>query len=111
MMHPSVQHLYYDSFLAACAAAGATPYPAQYAHDVQTKLWLISAGFGLAPASESRSELRRPGLVYRDLPTELPSMPTVIAWRKNDNSQVIQCFRSSFRSADQPDIALSPALP
>ena len=111
MMHPSVQHLYYDSFLAACATAGATPYPAQYAHDVQTKLWLISAGFGLAPASESLSEIRRPGLVYRDLPTELPSMPTVIAWRKNDDSQVIQCFRSSFRSAEQPDTASAPALP
>src|SRR5579862_1510048 len=56
MIHPSRQHRYYDTFLAACGEAGAKPFPAQYAHDIQTKLWLISAGFGIAPTSVTRSE-------------------------------------------------------
>lgn len=68
MIHPSRQHRYYDTFLAACARAGAKPYAAQYAHDIQTKLWLISAGFGIAPTSSRFTETRRPGLVFRSLP-------------------------------------------
>src|SRR6185295_4528311 len=73
LMHPSIQHGYYDPFLAACAKAGATPRPTQYANDIQTKMWLISAGFGIAPTTATLAEVKRSGLVYRPLPSPLPA--------------------------------------
>ena len=97
MMHPSRQHRYYDTFLEACAKAGAKPYPAQYAHDIQTKLWLISAGFGIAPTSSKFTESRRPGLVFRPLPAGLPLVQTVLVWRKADEAPALQHFLSFFK--------------
>jgi DNA-binding transcriptional LysR family regulator len=98
MMHPSRQHRYYDTFLAACANAGAKPYPAQYAHDIQTKLWLISAGFGIAPTSSKFSETRRPGLIFRPLPPGLPLVQTILTWRKADESPALKQFLSFFKT-------------
>jgi len=72
MMHPSLQHGFYDAFLANCAQAGAKPRPAQFANDVQTLMWLISSGFGIAPTVTTMSEIKRPGLVFRELPPGLP---------------------------------------
>ena len=64
--------------------AGARPRPVQYANDVQTKLWLISAGFGIAPTIAAMAEIKRPGLVFRPLPPGLPPVQTVLAWRRED---------------------------
>lgn len=97
MIHPNGQHGYYDLFLAACARAGAKPRPAQYAHDIQTKMWLISAGFGMAPTTATLRQIRRPGLVFRGLPSPLAPVKTVLAWRKTDNSPVLEHFRDCFQ--------------
>jgi len=96
LIHPSVQHGFYDPFLAECAKAGAKPRPAQYANDVQTKLWLISAGFGIAPTIAAVPEIRRVGLVFRPLPPGLPPVQTVLAWRRDDDAPVLAHFRSCF---------------
>ena len=96
LMHPSVQHGYYDPFFSACAKAGAKPRPLQYANDIQTKMWLISAGFGIAPTTATLAEVKRPGLVFRELPPGLPLVQTVLAWRRADESPVVRAFRESF---------------
>ncbi|HWH70294.1 MAG TPA: LysR substrate-binding domain-containing protein [Candidatus Sulfotelmatobacter sp.] len=96
LMTPNAQHGFYDAFLAACAKAGAKPRPVQYANDIQTKMWLISAGFGIAPTTASLSEVKRPGLVFRPLPPGLPPVQTVLAWRRDDHSPVLAHFRESF---------------
>ncbi len=96
LMHPSVQHGYYDAFFAACAKAGAVPRPTQYANDIQTKMWLISAGFGVAPTTATLAEVTRPGLVFRDPPPGLPPVRTVLAWRRADESPLVRAFRDSF---------------
>ena len=101
MIHPSRQHRYYDTFLAACARADAKPYPAQYAHDIQTKLWLISAGFGLAPTSMTFAEMKRPGLVFRPLPAGLPPVQTIAAWRRTDESPALTQFLACFKKVPQ----------
>lgn len=97
MMDPRIQHGYYDPFLAACARAGATPRPVQYAHDIQTKMWLISAGFGAAPVTDTLKQVKRPGLVFRDLPPGLPRVQTTLVWRKSDDSPVLRNFRDAFQ--------------
>lgn len=92
MIQPGQQHGYYDAFLAACARAGAKTYPAQYAQDVQMKMWLISAGFGVAPTTAALAEVKRPGLVFRPLPPGLPPVQTVLVWRRQDRSAVVRNF-------------------
>jgi DNA-binding transcriptional LysR family regulator len=99
MMHPNMQHGFYDPFLAECSKAGAKPYAAQYANDIQTLLWLISAGFGIAPTTATLAEMKRPGLVFRALPPGLPPVQTVLAWRRNEVSPVLANFLASFKDS------------
>ena len=96
MVQPNLQHGYYNAFLAACAKAGARPIAAQYTNDIQTKLWLISAGFGIAPTTATLAEVRRPGLCFRKLPPGLPPVQTILVWRREDHSPVLTHFRDCF---------------
>lgn len=105
MIQPSKQHGYYDPFLAACAKAGAKVHPAQYAQDVQIKMWLISAGFGVAPTTATLAEVRRPGLVFRSLPPGLPPVKTVLAWRRDNVPQIVKNFLQSFEVHHKPGSA------
>lgn len=96
LIEPSAQHGYYDAFFAQCAKAGAKPRPVQYAHEIQTKMWLISAGFGIAPTTATLAEVKRPGLIFRALPPGLPPVQTVLAWRRDDQSPALAHFRKEF---------------
>lgn len=96
MIHPDYQHGFYDHFLAACAKAGAKTHAAQYAQDVQIKMWLISAGFGIAPVTATLKEIRRPGVVFRRLPPGLPPVQTVLVWRRTDSSPIVKNFLECF---------------
>ena len=97
MIHPDQQHSFYDPFIAACVKAGAKTHVAQYAQDVQIKIWLISAGFGVAPVTSTISEIRRPGVVFRPLPPGLPPVQVVLAWRRMDASMpVLKNFLDCF---------------
>jgi DNA-binding transcriptional LysR family regulator len=98
LIHPSAQHGYYDAFFAQCAKAGAKPRPTQYANDIQTKMWLISAGFGIAPTTYGQAEVKRPGLIFRPLPPGLPPVQTVLVWRREDPSPVLAHFCEGFES-------------
>lgn len=100
MIQPGQQHGFYDAFLAACARAGAKVHPAQYAHDIQIKMWLISAGFGIAPTSAAVAEVKRPGLVFRPLPPGLPPVQTVLAWRRDDPSPILRSFLQHFAGGE-----------
>ena len=98
MLHTSLQHGYYDAFLAACAKAGARPRPVQYANDIHTKLWFISAGFGVAPTTATFAQVKRPGLVFRLLPPSLPPVQTVLVWRRDDDSPALANFLAGFKA-------------
>ena len=99
MIHPDLQHSFYDAFIAACAKAGAKTHVAQYAQDVQIKMWLISAGFGIAPVTATLVEIRRPGVVFRPLPPGLPPVQTMLVWRRADATvpvvkNFLECFNT-----------------
>ncbi|HVV00121.1 MAG TPA: LysR substrate-binding domain-containing protein [Verrucomicrobiae bacterium] len=98
LIQPAAQHGYYDAFFAECAKAGAKPGTVQHANDIQTKMWLISAGFGIAPTTATLKEVKRPGLVFRPLPSGLPPVQTILAWRRNDRSAALAHFREMFTS-------------
>lgn len=96
VMHPNLQHGFYDAFFSHCARAGATPRIAQYANDVHTKMWLISAGLGIAPTTAALAEVKRPGLALRPLPPGLPPVQTALVWQRNDESPIVAHFRECF---------------
>ncbi len=102
LIHPAAQHGFYDAFFARCAKAGARPRPVQYANDIQTKLWLISAGFGIAPTAAPLGDVKRSGLVSRPLPAGLPPVQTALAWRRDDPSPVLKNFREMFPAWTRP---------
>lgn len=99
IIHPALQHGYYDKFLELCAKAGAKPVVAQYANDVHSKMWLISAGFGISPTTETMAELKRPGLVFRRLPPGLPLVQTLLAWKGSNSSPALRNFLECFKNA------------
>ncbi len=113
MIHPSLQHGYYDNFLAACAQAGAKPIVGQYANDVHSKMWLISAGFGVAPTNKTMAEVKRPGLVFRELPSGLPWVQTMLVWKRTNQSPIVTHFLECFVAALKPAVlpAVAGALP
>ena len=102
LIHPSAQHGFYDAFFSQCAKAGAQPYTVQYANDIQTKMWLISAGFGVAPTTARMAEARLPGVVFRPLPSGLPPVQILLAWRRNDTSPTLRNFCRSFPVIEMP---------
>ena len=107
LIHPDQQHSFYDPFIAACVKAGAKTHVAQYAQDVQIKMWLISAGFGVAPVTSTLKEIRRPGVVFRPLPPGLPPVQTMLAWRRIDaSSPVLKNFLDCFSLVGQKSAAI-----
>jgi DNA-binding transcriptional LysR family regulator len=105
MIHPSLQHGYYDPFLNRCAKAGAKPIVGQYANDVHSKLWLISAGFGISPTTKTMSEVKRPGLIFRDLPPGLPLVQTLLVWKRTNVTPMVQNFIDCFTEVAKPAAA------
>lgn len=96
MIHPALQHGYYEPFLNRCSQAGAVPRVGQYANDVQSKMWLISAGFGIAPTTKTIAEVKRPGLVFRKLPPGLPLVQTLVVWNRSNTAVILQNFLKYF---------------
>jgi DNA-binding transcriptional LysR family regulator len=102
LIQPALQHGYYDKFLDLCARAHATPLVGQYANDVHSKMWLISAGFGIAPTTETIAEVKRPGLVFRKLPPGLPLVQTLVVWKRSNQSPVLRNFLECFSTTTKP---------
>ena len=74
----------YDAVLAFYHRHGVTPSIAQQATQMQTIVNLVSAGLGLALVPQALTQLQRPGVVYRPLPTALaghaPHCETSLLW-------------------------------
>ena len=102
LIHPALQHGYYDKFFDLCARANATPSVGQYANDVHSKMWLISAGFGIAPTTETIADVKRPGLVFRKLPPGLPLVQTLLVWKRSNHSPVLRNFLECFSAVTKP---------
>jgi DNA-binding transcriptional LysR family regulator len=109
MVKAGLQHGFYSEFIDACAQAGATVHPAQYTRDISSKLWLISAGFGIAPTTAAVSRIKWPGLSFRPLPSDLPPVKIVIAWRRNNASPILRNFLDCLTSQPVPTAKAPPA--
>jgi DNA-binding transcriptional LysR family regulator len=72
----------------------------------QTILAIVEAGLGVSLVPDSLRMVKRPGIAYRRMSPTGPVLDTVIAWRRGDESPLVQAFVSVAR-----DVARSRRSP
>ena len=82
----------HDAILSCFRNAGLTPIIGQEAIQMQTVVGLVSAGMGIALVPQSVSNLKRPGVEYKDLADTTPLVETGLAWRRDNASPVLRGF-------------------
>lgn len=87
----------HDAILACFRDAGMTPRIGQEAIQMQTIVGLVSAGMGIALVPQSVSNLKRPGVDYRQLAGNAPLVETGLAWRRDNGSPVLRAFLELLR--------------
>jgi DNA-binding transcriptional LysR family regulator len=83
---------FYDTIIAYYARCGAEAVIGQEAIQMQTIVSLVSAGMGVALVPESLRNLRRTGVVYRDLRIASPQIETGLLWRRQQITPALQAF-------------------
>jgi DNA-binding transcriptional LysR family regulator len=87
----------HDAILTCFRDAGLTPQIAQEANQMQTIVGLVSAGMGIALVPQSVSNLKRPGVEYKQLADKTPLVETGLAWRRDNPSPVLGAFLDLLR--------------
>jgi LysR family transcriptional regulator, benzoate and cis,cis-muconate-responsive activator of ben and cat genes len=65
----------------------------QDVEDVLTAVALVASGFGIAITTQSATNLRLPGVVFRPMPKgQLPDVELSCLYRKGDNTPVLVAF-------------------
>jgi DNA-binding transcriptional LysR family regulator len=81
----------FDAMVATCMRHGFSPdlFPARQMHTIVS---LVSGGIGVALVPASVKALHREGVVYRNIKGERTRVETGAAWRKADDSTLVQAF-------------------
>lgn len=87
----------HDLILGCFERAGIAPRVGQEAIQMQTIVSLVSAGMGIALVPQSVSNLKRPGVDYRELRDPSPTVEVGLAWRKDNTSPVLAAFLDQMR--------------
>jgi DNA-binding transcriptional LysR family regulator len=61
--------------------------------DVQAAIALVAAGLGVSPVPAAVQAFKRKGAVYRPLRPHTFRMEMGLAWRRDDDSALVQQFR------------------
>jgi DNA-binding transcriptional LysR family regulator len=93
----------FESIVAqACAAAGLTlnaRYEVDHPHAV---LALVAAGLGVSLVPATFDARKSAGITYRGLRPAGPALKTIIAWRREDGSPLVQQFLRVARDVTHP---------
>lgn len=84
---------FHDEVFALCRKAGFTPRVEEGVPDVQAALALVAAGLGINPVAATVQRYRRRGVVYRPLRPRSLRIELGLAWRRDDDSALVQQFR------------------
>lgn len=82
----------YNQIIGLCQNADFTPNVIQEANQMQTILGLIATGLGISLVPESMKDLKREGVVYRELWQPMKKMELNVAWKRDNKSPVLQAF-------------------
>jgi len=103
---------FHDDLMRLCREAGFTPRIGQEATTEPTMVGLVAAGLGITLVPAAYRMMERPDVVYRPLTEPVAIIETVLAWRRDDPSAVLQAFLAVAREiASRPDPALSAMVP
>jgi DNA-binding transcriptional LysR family regulator len=84
---------FHEEVFALCRKAGFTPRVEDGVPDVQAALALVAAGLGINPVPAALQRFRRRGVVYRPLRPRSLRIELGLAWRRDDDSALVQQFR------------------
>ena len=91
---------FYDPFFAACAAANVNLPVFQYTNDFVTKLWLVSAGFGISPTMlPSSLHFAISDVVYRPLAIRLAEIEALSCSPQGKSVSSAANFRGSRKTS------------
>ena len=83
---------FHDQVVSLCHQAGFSPKVVQEAVHIPTVLGLVSAGMGVTLVTASVQRLQLAGVVYRKLAHIDRTTELAMAWRRDDESPVLQSF-------------------
>jgi DNA-binding transcriptional LysR family regulator len=86
-----------DAIVGSCLAAGFSPRIVQEAGDTQTIVALVGAGLGISLLISPVPPVRDGTVVYRPLVDDLPPWEMALAWRRDDQSAVLERFLQTTR--------------
>jgi DNA-binding transcriptional LysR family regulator len=89
---------YYDELIGFFRGAGFSPLIAHELESLQTMLALVAAGLGLALLPSSIRDIRRSGVVYRDLLGHVPHVDMAVAYLERNRSEVLRQFLDVVRT-------------
>ena len=84
---------FHDEVFALCRKAGFTPRVDDGVPDVQAALAMVAAGLGTHLVAAELQRFRRKGVVYRPLRPRSLRIELGLAWRRDDDSALVQQFR------------------
>ncbi len=87
----------HDLVLGFCLRQGFTPRVTQEASQSHAVVGLVSAGIGVALVPASVQAIRLRGVEFRPLAEASPPVGTALAWRRDDNSPVLDAFVQTAR--------------
>ena len=87
---------YHDSIISLCHQAGFIPKISQEAEGIFTILTLVAAELGVSLVTKLVLDHPKQGVVFRDLKDSQTTMDLFLAWRKNDNSPIVNSFLTVF---------------
>lgn len=99
--------LMFDIVVATCMRHGFSPrlFHARYQHTVVS---FVSSGFGVALVPDCVQVMHREGVVYRRLRGDHPKVETGVAWRTDDDSQIVRAFLDYVPQLRRSRVSRSP---
>lgn len=83
---------YYDTIISLCNRSGFSPKISQETEGIFNILTLVSMEMGVSLVSQLALEHPREGVVFRELKDKQVTMDLTIAWRKDEDSSIINNF-------------------
>jgi DNA-binding transcriptional LysR family regulator len=88
---------YYVQLMNLCLAAGFSPNVIQEVTEMHTIVSLVAAGMGVSLVPLSAQNIRSQGVVYRELEGTPTLTEMAVAWRRDEQSALVQNFLSVAR--------------
>ncbi len=90
---PDDASVFHDQVVALCRRAGFVPRVAGRVPDVQAAIALVAAGLGISLVPAAVQAFKRKAVAYRPLRPHTFSVEMGLAWRRDDDSALVQQFR------------------